>query len=138
MYNVGVCYYDGRGVTRNISEAEKWLKKADEKGYAQAKPKMEELFGKEKEFYVYCYDHKTKKDKALVGATVVLVDKSGRFITRTGWTAKHAAVGAATSVSGKCNVRFRNYDRIKVSYVGYKDSYVTIGNDDYYRVMLKE
>ncbi len=36
QYNLGLCYEDGEGVTRDLCEAAKWWRKAAEQGYAQA------------------------------------------------------------------------------------------------------
>jgi TPR repeat protein len=36
QYNLGVCYYNGRGVARNYAEAAKWYRKAAEQGNATA------------------------------------------------------------------------------------------------------
>ena len=43
QYNLGVCYENGRGVTKSISEAVKWYRKAAEKGHARAKEKLRRL-----------------------------------------------------------------------------------------------
>ena len=36
QYNLGICYYNGNGVTKNYTEAVKCFKKAAEQGYALA------------------------------------------------------------------------------------------------------
>ena len=36
QYNLGVCYANGNGVEKNLSEAVKWWRKAAEQGFAQA------------------------------------------------------------------------------------------------------
>ena len=36
QYNLGLCYYNGKGVTKNYTEAVKWYRKAAEQGDAYA------------------------------------------------------------------------------------------------------
>ncbi len=43
QYNLGVCYENGRGVTKSITEAVKWYRKAAEQGYARAKENLRRL-----------------------------------------------------------------------------------------------
>ena len=40
MWAVGVCYADGSGVERNVTEAAKWYRKAAEKGDAKAQKSL--------------------------------------------------------------------------------------------------
>lgn len=43
QYNLGVCYENGEGVTRNREEAVKWYIKAAEQGYLNAAAALKEL-----------------------------------------------------------------------------------------------
>ncbi|MBQ4314147.1 MAG: sel1 repeat family protein, partial [Lentisphaeria bacterium] len=36
QYNLGLCYYLGQGVTKDLAEAVKWLRKSAEQGYKDA------------------------------------------------------------------------------------------------------
>ncbi len=36
QYNLGLCYYEGRGVYQNMTSAVKWFRKAAEQGFAEA------------------------------------------------------------------------------------------------------
>jgi len=43
MNNIGVCYEDGRGVTKDINLAKEWYKKAAAKGHVGAKEAFDRL-----------------------------------------------------------------------------------------------
>ena len=43
----GLNYYDGTGVSQNKEEAKKWLRKAANQGYENAKQYLKKCFGEE-------------------------------------------------------------------------------------------
>ena len=43
QYNLGVCYYNGEGVTKDYAEAVRWWRKAAEQGHADAKRRLNEM-----------------------------------------------------------------------------------------------
>ena len=47
MYNLGVCYYNGTGVTKDEAEAVKWWRKAADLGNAEAKEILAKINSKE-------------------------------------------------------------------------------------------
>ncbi|GHT57114.1 hypothetical protein AGMMS50233_10170 [Endomicrobiia bacterium] len=48
-YNLGVMYYEGKGVEQNYKEATNWLKKAVKQGHSGAKIALTEI--NESEYY---------------------------------------------------------------------------------------
>lgn len=47
QYNLGINYYEGTGVSQNKEEAKKWLRKAANQGYENAKQYLKKWFGEE-------------------------------------------------------------------------------------------
>ncbi len=45
QFNIGLLYYDGRGVPQNYSDAAQWFKRAAEQGYAKAQLNLGALYG---------------------------------------------------------------------------------------------
>ena len=45
QYDLGVCYYLGSGVKKDVIEASKWYKKAADQGHAGAKERLRKMFG---------------------------------------------------------------------------------------------
>ena len=43
MYNLGICFYNGDGVSQDYGEAVKWWKKAAEQGYDEAKEALRDM-----------------------------------------------------------------------------------------------
>ena len=43
QYNLGVCYKNGDGVTKNFAEAAKWCRRAAQQGHQQAKIILNDL-----------------------------------------------------------------------------------------------
>ena len=43
QYNIGVCYDNGYGVTKDYAEAVKWYRKAAAQGYDSAKDRLKKL-----------------------------------------------------------------------------------------------
>jgi TPR repeat protein len=43
MYNCGVCYEEGRGVTKDVNTAREWYTKAVAQGHAKAQTQLNEL-----------------------------------------------------------------------------------------------
>jgi TPR repeat protein len=43
LYGIGLCFENGQGVPKNVTEAVKWYRKAAEKGFELAKLKLAAL-----------------------------------------------------------------------------------------------
>ena len=43
IYNLGICYYNGEGVTQNLEEAIRLFQKAEENGHEEAKILLQKL-----------------------------------------------------------------------------------------------
>ena len=43
MNNIGVCYHDGKGVTKDINKAIEWYKKAASEEYVKAKEALDRI-----------------------------------------------------------------------------------------------
>ena len=49
MHSLGVCYYEGTGVGKDVQKAKEWLQKAKDKGYGPSEIKLEEIEAAEKQ-----------------------------------------------------------------------------------------
>ena len=43
MYNVGGCYEDGEGVTKDVNKAKEWYTKGAAQGHVTSQDKLDEL-----------------------------------------------------------------------------------------------
>ena len=43
QYNLGLCYYKGEGVAKDVVEAAKWYREAADQGYAEAQKALQPL-----------------------------------------------------------------------------------------------
>ena len=113
--SLAACYYYGRGTEKDLDAAERWYKKAAEKGSKDAKEMVKRLTPRT--ITVYCKlkgKWKVKRDVA-IGCTL-LIYRNGELIA-----------GAASDFDGNFYVRdLQKGDILEFSYVGNKTKKVTI------------
>lgn len=116
QYSLGYIYYYGEGVNKSVSDAEYWLKKAADQGFAGELTDI--VVGFKVKLFVYTMEK--GKQEPVIGATVRQVDKNGKFINNQ---------GAITDLNGNSTLTLKKGDRVQISYVGYKNTTVTIGEE---------
>lgn len=130
QYNVGICLLEGRGTTRNTSEALSWLQKSSENGYELAKDKLAEL---DKEIAKNNDENKTLTVTGHVRDSKEPLIGAGVYLNRD------AKIGTCTGLEGEYTLsNVPSNGTLEFEYIGYKTRRVWVNGKTTIDVTLQK